>query len=105
MLLCWFFEMQNYAADVVADRETALGFMKSQSFDIIFSNFHMPDITDVEFAAEVRQMYPNLPITLITGVVHQIAAADLEQVGITKVSTKSFDLDDISKWFELLTER
>ena len=103
MLLSRFFEMQEYIADTAADGEMALDLMESQSFDVIFVDFQMPGISGIEFATEVRKSDPSVPIALITGVAHELSEADLERAGITKLFTKSFDLDDISDWIESVT--
>ena len=103
MLLSRFFEMQNYVTETAADGETALQLVRSQPVDVIFVDFQMPGITGLEFATQVRQQYPNLPIALITGVAHRLTDADLDQAGITKLFTKPFDLDDLSEWLESLS--
>ena len=103
MLLSRFFEMQNYVTETASDGETALQLVRSQPFDVIFVDFQMPGITGLEFATQVRQQYPNLPIALITGVAHRLTDADLEQAGVTILFTKPFDLDDLSEWLESLS--
>lgn len=45
----------------------ALEMLQTQSFDLIFTDQGMPDMSGREFAASVRRALPHIPIVLITG--------------------------------------
>jgi len=63
---------------------------------------NIPTLTGIEFTEVVRQHHPDIPIALITGVAHTLGENDLEQVGISKLFTKPFDLDEIATWIQSL---
>jgi CheY-like chemotaxis protein len=102
LLLSKFLEMQNCEAETAADGEEGLALLNAGHFDVIMVDLQMPGMTGIEFTEVVRQQHPDIPIALITGVAHTLGENDLEQVGISKLFTKPFDLDDIATWIQSL---
>jgi CheY-like chemotaxis protein len=102
LLLSKFLEMQNYEAETAAGGEEALEILNAGHFDVIMVDLQMPGMTGIEFTEVVRQQHPDIPIALITGVAYTLGEDDLERVGISKLFTKPFDLDDIATWIQSL---
>jgi DNA-binding response OmpR family regulator len=46
----------------------------------------------------IRGQHPERPMALVTGSAHLISEADLAAVGITRLFTKPFDLDELAAW-------
>jgi CheY-like chemotaxis protein len=102
LLLSKFLEMQNCEAETAAGGEEALELLNAGHFDVIMVDLQMPGMTGIEFTEVVRQQHSDIPIALITGVAHTLGENDLERVGISKLFTKPFDLDDIATWIQSL---
>ncbi len=60
--------MKGYDASWVGDGAQALTHLESNPVDLILSDVRMPEIGGVELSHQVRKLYPQIPVVLITGV-------------------------------------
>ena len=61
------------------------------SFDIVLTDFTMPQMTGTELAGRMRDLRPALPILLATGYQNPIDPAELARLGIRQILEKPFD--------------
>lgn len=57
----------DIAVVTVASVSEALARMASEKFDVIISDYQMPDIDGIAFLREVRSRFPDIPFILFTG--------------------------------------
>jgi PAS domain S-box-containing protein len=63
-----------------AEFETALD---SEMFDVILSDFRLPEYTGLEALAFVRRKYPDIPFILVSGTIGEHAAIESLKTGAT----------------------
>ena len=49
------------------DAVSAVEMLRDQSFDLVLTDFHMPDMDGFELLAHVREHYPDVPAIMLTG--------------------------------------
>jgi signal transduction histidine kinase/CheY-like chemotaxis protein len=70
--------------------------MKTNAYDLVFTDLGMPDMSGWEVAEEIRKDDPAIPIILATGWGSQISPADAEARGVTRVLAKPYTFQKIS---------
>jgi two-component system, NtrC family, nitrogen regulation response regulator GlnG len=63
--------------------------------DLLLTNLKMPKLSGFEVAARVRQIAPDVPILLMTGVTTPQLPRMGRRVGIRDIITKPFDFGDL----------
>ncbi|MCB0163935.1 MAG: response regulator [Anaerolineae bacterium] len=51
----------------VANGQAALSQLQQQSFDLLLTDYHMPDMNGLILAEAARQIIPDIPVVLMTG--------------------------------------
>ncbi len=72
------------ATDVSAvdDLDAALGLLEEKSFDVIVLDLRMPGMRGLAGISRVRELYPNLPIVLLSGAISQTDVDEAYELGI-----------------------
>ncbi len=60
-------ETGEFAVDTAASARTALDSMDISSYDVIISDYQMPDMDGIEFLKHVRREYGTIPFIIFTG--------------------------------------
>jgi len=84
---------------VVLDGRQALERLAEEPFDLIISDLKMPGMNGDQLYAEIRRLYPELPVSVLltTGdTFEDDARAILDRTGL-EVLSKPFDLDDLRR--------
>lgn len=81
-------ERCGYIVITTIDSRDALNRIQTnpQSFDLLITDHTMPQMTGVELAKKVRQIRPNLPIIVITGLLHEAELKRNEALGLHTTS-------------------
>jgi DNA-binding response OmpR family regulator len=61
-----FLEQKGFEVVTANNGDDALEIIRERPFDIIFLDEHMPGMSGVETLAEIKALYPNLPVVMIT---------------------------------------
>jgi DNA-binding response OmpR family regulator len=61
-----FLEQKGFEVVSANNGDDALEIIRERPFDIIFLDEHMPGMSGVETLAEIKALYPNLPVVMIT---------------------------------------
>lgn len=64
-------------------------------FDLIVSDFKMPEMNGLELAKRLHEINPDIPILLVTGYGDLISAEEMKAIGISGVLMKPFTLLEI----------
>lgn len=66
------------------------------AFDLVLTDYTMPDRSGLELATELVRLRPDIPVLLTTGHVDEFAEGDLRAAGIRDVLMKPVLLDDLA---------
>lgn len=58
----------SYAIEITETAQTALDKLATEAFDVVVMDYHLPDMPGRNFLAAIRNLHPNLPIIVITGI-------------------------------------
>lgn len=78
-----------------ADGLSALKTVEQDSFDAIFTDFHMPGLDGLEVVHAIRELDLNVSVVLLTGAAEIGTSADMARLGIFECLAKPFHLDQV----------
>ncbi len=84
-------EKNGYTTTVAGDGETAVACLNKQSFDVVVSDVHMPNMTGLELLAAIRKRDLELPVILLTGAPSIEAADEAKRLGAMNYLAKPVD--------------
>ncbi len=61
-----FLEQKGYEVITSNNGDDAMDLIRERPFDIVFLDEHMPGMSGIETLAEIKAIYPNLPVVMIT---------------------------------------
>lgn len=81
------------------DGTTALDLLKSNSFDLIISDWNMPKMTGLDLLKTVRATpeYKDIPFLMVTAEAQKQNVIDAVQAGVSNYVVKPFTADQISE--------
>ena len=74
----------------------ALSLLDETAFDIVFTDFGMPEMTGAELAGHIREKHPRLPVILLTGYTDTEAAVE----NVDAILSKPFKLAELESLIE-----
>lgn len=87
--------LQNYEIVVVKNGAQVIDKLKSESFDLILLDIHMPIMDGIECARRVRNMPSQIPIIAITGNANNYSMDDFKSAGINEYLPKPLNYDTL----------
>lgn len=92
-------EHLGYEVTVRTSSIEALELFRNQPdrFDLIITDFTMPNMTGDKLAQEVMRLRPGLPVILCTGFSERISEMKAKALGIQEFVMKPFDLNDLAQ--------
>jgi len=91
-LLVEVLELYDYEIDVVENGVEAINLIDKRSYDLIITDYMMPEMDGLELTRRIKAKYPYIPILIITGTGH---VQDLLKSGATACIMKPFEIDDL----------
>ena len=90
------FEKLGYSVTAVTSSLEALAHFKENpsEYDLVITDYTMPEMTGLELAREMISIRPELPIILCTGFSHQIDSDMVTSIGIRKMLLKPLMLEE-----------
>ena len=91
-------ERLGYKVDARNSSIEALKAFREQPerFDLVITNLTIPDMTGLDLAKELHNVYSELPIIIITGYGESITADILEHYGINKIIGKPIETQKLA---------
>ncbi|MCW5934906.1 MAG: response regulator [Fimbriimonadia bacterium] len=74
--------------------QQALELMKTEAFDLLLTDIHMPVMSGIELIDQTHAQQPKLPIIVMDSYPHCVTQSHVSE-WVTKVITKPFDLVDM----------
>jgi len=87
----------EYKVSVVDNGLKALELIKNQDFDVVFTDFKMPDIDGLELLAVIKEYRPDTEVIIITAHASLPSAIDTMKKGAFYYLEKPFKLDEVRK--------
>ncbi len=80
----------NYATEFTTDPVAALAMVKANPahYRLVLSDFTMPGMTGLDLAIKLREIRPDLPVLLMTGLNAALTPERLEEAGVRRVLIK-----------------
>ncbi len=82
---------------VVDTAKTAIEAMRRQTFDIAFLDIVMPGQDGVEMLKEIRELFPALPIVMMSGYSVEEKKIQAQELGAATCLKKPFEIEDVKK--------
>ncbi len=93
------FALEGAGFDVkkAADGNDALKVFESNDFDLLLTDFHMPEMNGLELIKRVRKQekYKHLPILVLTTETQRDVVQDAKQAGATGWLVKPFNMEKL----------
>jgi len=104
-LLEGFLKREGFSVEVVANGREALQRLEGNFFDTALIDYKMPELDGLQTLQEIRKLYPDLPVVMMTayGTV-ETAVASMKE-GALDYLTKPIDLDELLLILRRVIER
>jgi DNA-binding NtrC family response regulator len=104
-LLEGFLKKEGFSVDGAANGREALQKLKGNFFDIALIDYKMPELDGLQTLREMRKLYPDLPVVMMTayGTV-ETAVASMKE-GALDYLTKPIDLEELLLMMQKVVER
>jgi len=95
---------QGYNISVVDNGIDALGLVKKKNFDIVFTDFKMPDFDGLELLAAIKEYRPQTEVVIVTGYGTMESAVKAMKFGSYDYIQKPFKLEVLKTLIDRIRE-
>lgn len=85
----------NYKVVVASSGNEALSKIANNDIDIVFLDIILPDTDGIQVLKEIKKIYPEKPVIMLTAVSKVSTAVESMKIGAYDYITKPFDVDEI----------
>jgi len=89
-------EGEGYAVTTAEHGKDALRVMKLQAFDLIFTDYNMPDLNGLEFIRAVRKFNYSMPIIVVSGASSRDLIKEYMKLGVGEFIDKPFTVEAVA---------
>ncbi len=89
------FEKEDFDVTLAFNGETAISLLKENYFDVIISDIRLPDISGMEILKISKNLYPEVPVIMITAYASTSVAVEAMKLGAEDYIIKPFDIDEL----------
>jgi len=90
-------EDDGYHVEVASDGKAGLELFRKKHFDIVFTDFKMPEMSGCDLAEKIKLINKNTPVVLVTAWTMDYTEAELYSRGIDFIVNKPFRDEDLQK--------
>lgn len=98
----------NYLVDMATRPERAIAQLEEIPYDLVISDYKMPVMDGSDFLKKSRELYPNLPFILVSGLMNTPELVKVANMSVTLVMEKPLDteafLRHVARFSEPMTE-
>jgi CheY-like chemotaxis protein len=92
MLKAGLAKLPNCEIEIAISGQEALDLFSRQTFDLLITDYRMPNMNGLQLAQAVRQQYPRMHIIMLTAFSHEVLAKQTELSSVQLVLEKPVDL-------------
>jgi len=85
----------GYVVDEAESGFEALALFEPGKFDMIFTDYFMPEMKGDQLAAAIKSRCPKQPIVLITAFLEKLQSSDCPLGGVDSIICKPFELETL----------
>lgn len=88
----------GYRVTAVRDPQAAIETLKKDPhrFDLVLSDFNMPDMSGLQIARSVVQLRPDLPVVIVSGDISEQLRDEAAQVGVARLIPKQDAFEELA---------
>ena len=90
-------QLPNCEVITAPNGEQALQLFKLQPFDLLITDYNMPDVNGITLAAEIQQLYPQTSTIMLTAYANDTLRKQAATVSIQRVLDKPVKLKEIRR--------
>lgn len=98
----------NYRVDMATRPERAIDQLEEIPYDLVISDYKMPVMDGSDFLRKSRELYPNLPFILVSGLMNTPELVKVANMSVTLVMEKPLDtaafLTHVAKFADAMTD-
>ncbi|MFA9371072.1 MAG: sigma-54-dependent transcriptional regulator [Labilibaculum antarcticum] len=95
MMLQGLLKRKNFDADTVFSAGEALKRLENNQFDLVLSDFRLPDFDGLELLQKIKSMNPHVPVIIMTSYADIRTAVNAIKMGAFEYVTKPLNPDEI----------
>lgn len=88
---------EDHLCHVAATAERALEWLTKDVYDVVLTDISMPGLSGVELLGHVRQIQPQTPVIIISGIQNEDHARGMIKLGAFDYLLKPFRLEDVER--------
>lgn len=96
-LLYDFFQQQGWKISVAENGEKALEILRSRKIDLLLTDIKMPQMDGLSLTSQVRELYPEIPVVLMTGYPSVETAVEGIRAKVEDYIIKPFNINKLFK--------
>ncbi len=104
-LLAGFLQKEGFSVAAVSNGKEVLRSLEQTFFDLILLDYKMPDLDGFHTLQEIRRLYPDLPVVMMTAYGSVETAVASMKTGALDYLTKPIDLDELLLILQKALER
>jgi CheY-like chemotaxis protein len=83
-------QLSGYESDYCLNPKEAVARLRQEEFDLVITDYKMPEMDGAEFLQEARKLNPDLPVIMISGLMNMPELIKVANIGVTLVLEKPF---------------
>ncbi len=99
----------NYRVDMATRPERAIAQLEEIPYDLVISDYKMPVMDGADFLKKSRELYPNLPFILVSGLMNTPELVKVANMSVTLVMEKPLDtvafLKHVARFSDPMTDQ
>ena len=103
-LLYDYFITQDWDIVVTEDGQKAVDYLRNQKFDIVLTDLKMPQMNGLQLTERIRELYPQLPVVIMTGYPSLDSALDALRFKVDDYIIKPFNINKLFQKIKKVAE-
>ncbi len=99
------FSEREWLVSVSESGEKSLELLRNRAYDIALVDIRMPDMDGLSFVRKLRDLYPSLPVIIMTGFPTVETAVEAIRLKVDDYFIKPFNINKLYKTVDNLVER
>ena len=89
--------LDGHVVEIAQDAERAVLLLQASQYDLVLTDFQLPNMDGLELAALIKECFPDLPIVLITAYAEKIGGSMGKVSNVDLVVSKPFSVAELQQ--------